>query len=136
MENLTIFGDGPLREDLSKILPDSTCFTGYMNGTELKDLFEESSIYLFPAIVTPDGDSDGIPNTIKEALLMELQVITSPIAGIPELENVSFLSDWSKINEVIKDIPKEANIKGRKEIIKNFSPGNCVNKLERILNGS
>jgi len=128
VENLTIFGDGPLKDSLVSLLPTSH-FTGYLDGNQLKDLFEESSVYLFPAIITPEGDSEGISNSIKEAMLMELQVICSPIAGNVEFENVSFLSDWNKINEVICNIPKEANMKGRKEILNNFSPKTCMNKL-------
>jgi len=136
VENLTIFGDGPLKDALKGQLPCTTFFTGHLAGMELKDLFEESSIYLFPAIVTKDGDSDGIPNTVKEAMLMELQVIASPVAGIPELENISTLSNWDSIGRILKDFPREPNTKGRLEIIKNFSPESCINKLEEIINGN
>ena len=131
MENLTIFGDGVLKEELKKNLHCSSIFTGYLDGNQLKDLFEESSIYLFPAIVTPDGDSDGLSNTIKEAMLMELPVICSSVAGNVEFENVVHLNDWSKINEVIKSIPKEPNWKGRQEILKLFDPKIAVKMLEQ-----
>lgn len=129
---ITIFGNGPLQESLRNKLKLAT-FTGYLDGNQLKELFEESSIYLFPAIITPDGDSEGISNTIKEALLMELQVICTPIAGNVEFENVAFLSDWSKegIENAISCLPKEANTKGRTEILKSFSPEVCLNKLLR-----
>jgi glycosyltransferase involved in cell wall biosynthesis len=132
---ISIFGDGQLKDQLQEMLGSKVQMLGYLNGNELKDLFEESSIYLFPAIVTPDKDSDGIPNTVKEAMLMELQIISSPIAGIPELENISLLSDWSKesIEKAISCLPKEPNTKGRVEILKNFSPEICVNKLIKII---
>jgi len=129
---VTIFGDGPLKESLRKELKLAT-FTGYLNGNQLKDLFEESSVYLLPAIITPDGDSDGLPNTIKEAMLMELPVIASPIAGIPELENISTLNNWDSIGRILKDFPREPNKKGRVEILKNFSPKVCVDKLIKII---
>jgi len=73
--------------------------------------------------------SEGIPNTIKEALLMEMQVVARPIAGIPEFENISLLSDWDRINQVILDLPRELNSKGRREILNNFSPMHCIEKL-------
>lgn len=128
VENLTIFGNGQLMEDLKQKL-EGVRFTGYLSSEELKDLFEKSSIYLFPAIVTPDNDSDGIPNTIKEAMLMELQVIASPIAGIPEIENISLLSDWTNINELLDDNIKQRNWKGKQEILRIYSPEICANKL-------
>jgi len=132
VENLTIFGDGPLEEYLKCTLKHMS-FTGHLSGEELKDLFEKSRIYLFPAIVTPDGDSDGIPNTIKEAMLMKLHVIASPVAGIPELENITLLSDWSKINEVLETIPKTANWKGEREIRNIYDPKVTINMLLKAI---
>jgi len=135
VENLTIFGDGPLIDKLGQELGASTKFTGYMGAQSLKELFEEASIYLFPAIVMPDGDSEGISNTIKESMLMELQVICTPIAGNTEFENIAFLSDWSKesVERAINSVSKEPNTKGRAEILKTFSPEICVNKLLKAI---
>ena len=76
-----------------------------------------------------DGDSDGISNTIKEAMLMELPVICTSIAGNQELENVEFLNDWSNINEIIENNNRERNWKGRQEILKTYSPDTCVKRL-------
>lgn len=128
IENLTIFGDGLLRSELYTALPKVE-FTGWLDGYRLKNLMEESKLYLHPSIVTPDGDKDGIPNTIKEALLMQLQVIASPIAGIPEIENITLCNDWSRVKDLIKDIPREPNRKGEKEIRNLYDPKLCVNKL-------
>jgi len=131
VENLTIFGDGPLRETLGHKLHNGVAFTGFLSGNELKDLFEESSIYLFPAIITPDGDSDGIANTVKEAMLMEVPVITSSVAGMRELENVIHINDWTKINDILSDESiYQKNWKGRQEILKTYSPKVTVNMLE------
>jgi len=128
VDNLTIFGDGPLMEELKKKLPKAT-FVGHLEGGELRELMDKSWLFLHPSIVTPDGDQDGIPNTLKEAMLMRLQVIASPIAGIPELENIYLLSDWNNINEVIKGMPRHPNYKGEKEIRNLYSPKSCVDRL-------
>lgn len=128
VENLTIFGNGPLREKLERILPDSTTFTGYLDGKELKQLYEEASIYLFSGIVTPDGDSDGISNTIKEAQLMQLPVISSPVAGNVEFKTIRFLTNWNRINELLKQ-PRVANKKGDLAMRQIYSPKSCVDKL-------
>ena len=108
-------------------------FLGQLEGESLHRAYEDAWVFLNPSVVTPDGDSDGIPNTIKEAMLMELQVISSPVAGIPELENISLLSDWTRIGEVLKDLPKEPNIKGRSEILKIYSPEICIDRLLRAI---
>ena len=134
--NLTIFGDSPNLEYRNKLASRApTCwFCGYKNGEELRDLFEDSYLYLFPARIVNDGNRDGIPNTIKEALLMGLQVIASPITGIKEMEGVTFTEDWENVEDLISSIPKEFNRKGRQYILDNFSPEICIDKLERVIN--
>lgn len=134
VSNLTIFGDGPLRNELEDIAfrwSDnlSTEFTGWLDGKQLKELMEDSWLFLCPSIVTPNGDSEGIPNTVKEAMLMKLHVIASPIAGIPELENIILLDNWDNIHSCIDSIPRQANFKGEQEIRNIYSPKHCVNLL-------
>jgi len=130
VDNLTVFGDGELMPHLKSLNP-TTKFTGYLNGEELKDLFEEGWLYLFPAVVDEFGDREGVSNTIKEAMLMELQILTTTVGGNAELDNVYFLDDWNKksIENAIDAIPREPNVKGREEIIKKYSPKVCVDKL-------
>jgi len=125
---LTIFGDGPLKQQLQYLNP-TTMFTGHLTGESLKNLMEESWLYLYPAIVDSSGDSDGIPNTVKEAMYMGLQVIASPVAGLPELENISLLDNWSKINEVISTMPRKFNYKGKREISNLYTPEICTRML-------
>lgn len=131
---IKVFGDGPLKEELMHTYPNNS-YLGHLNGKKLKALFEKSSIYFFPAIVMPDGDSDGIANTVKESLLMELQCISSSVAGMSEIENIMILDDWSKrgIKDVIECIPKKANCEGRKEILEKFSPDVCIDKLLKTI---
>jgi len=129
IDNLRIFGDGPLRDELQRMMPNVE-FLGELNTTKLKNAYERSSLYLFPAVITNDGDSDGIANTVKEAMLMELPVITSSVAGMKELENVIHLDDWSKIGEILDDDKVfQNNLKGKEEILKTYSPNICVDML-------
>jgi len=142
--DLYIFGDGPLRTRLVCRLPKVN-FVGWLEGEELRDLMEDSWLFLNPSIETEDGDKEGIPNTLKEALLMELHVISSPIAGIPELKHVNLVKDWSDIyiNGYIKDLEKinqgytfykfRGNLEGKEEIRNIYSPENCVNKLLEMI---
>jgi len=130
LKHLTIFGEGPLINHL-RLMNMNVKFTGYLNGEELRDLMDEAWIFLHPAIETPDGDREGISNLVKEALLMRLQVICSPVGGLPELENVMLFDDWDNIEECIKTVPKQPNYKGEKEIRHLYNPTTCVNMLLR-----
>jgi glycosyltransferase involved in cell wall biosynthesis len=41
-------------------------------------------MYVLPCIVTPNGDRDGIPLTLQEAMACQTLISTN-VAGIPEL---------------------------------------------------
>jgi len=131
VDNLQVFGDSKDIEyiDYLKSLNTTTNFVGHLSGTDLRDFYDDGWLYIFPARIVEDGNRDGIPNTLKEAMLMELQILASPVAGIPELENITLFSDWKNVNECIKTMPREPNKKGRREILNNFSPKSCIGRL-------
>lgn len=131
MSNLHVFGDGPLRYELQNMNRNNH-FVGHLDGEELKRFYEGAWLYLFPSEITPDGNRDGLAGTLKEAMLMELQVIASPNTANAELENVTIYSDWKNISNCISDMPREPNKKGRKEILNTYSPKSCI---ERLLKG-
>jgi len=128
VKNLTVFGDGPLIDYLRSINPKVE-FTGWLHSKDLKDLMEESCLFLNPSIIDANGDRDGIPNTIKEAMLMKLQVISSPISGIPELKNIHLLEDWNDIEDYIEKIDLIPNHEGAKEIYEKYNPKKCIDML-------
>lgn len=130
---ITCFGDGPLTPKLKEIGTRAE-FTGYINSLDLRNLMEDSYLYIFPGIQTPDKDMDGQPTTVKEALCMGLNVITTPIAGTRDLKHVQFCeANPDKIRQLIDDTPKVRNTGAEKYIREEFSPKSFVDKvLEEI----
>jgi glycosyltransferase involved in cell wall biosynthesis len=48
------------------------------------DKYREATIFALPCVTGPDGDRDGIPNVILEAMAMRLPVVSTRHSGIPE----------------------------------------------------
>jgi glycosyltransferase involved in cell wall biosynthesis len=58
---------------------------GVLTQDALVAEYRRSSVFALPCRVMDDGDRDGIPNVLMEALVCGLPVVTTPISGIPEL---------------------------------------------------
>ncbi|MDX2041602.1 MAG: glycosyltransferase [Acidobacteriota bacterium] len=52
---------------------------------ELKSIYQQATVFALPCLVTDNGDRDGIPNVMVEAMAMKLPVVSTDISGIPEL---------------------------------------------------
>ncbi len=56
-----------------------------MTHAQLIDLYRRASLFVLSPRIAEDGDRDGIPNVIAEAMAVGVPVIASDISGIPEL---------------------------------------------------
>src|SRR5256714_215118 len=66
-------------------LNDAVQLAGKMTQDELIDLYRSASVFALPCQVASDGDRDGIPNVLLEAMAMELAVVSTSVSGIPEV---------------------------------------------------
>jgi glycosyltransferase involved in cell wall biosynthesis len=85
-----IYGGGPLHDDLATLieqlnLADCVTLAGECSQTELIPIFQRAAIFALASFVTDDNDRDGIPNVLVEAMACGLPVVSTAVAGIPEL---------------------------------------------------
>ena len=85
-----IIGGGPQRVDMQRLvrshrLESVVSLRRRCTHVEVRQALAESEVFALPCVVAPDGDRDMLPNSIKEAMSMQLPVVTSNISGIDEL---------------------------------------------------
>jgi colanic acid/amylovoran biosynthesis glycosyltransferase len=85
-----IVGEGPLRQELQQQvdkwdLGDHVLLCGALPEEEVIQEYEQAYLFSLPAVLGKDGDRDGIPNVILEAMAMELPVVSTRHSGIPEV---------------------------------------------------
>ncbi len=85
-----IIGDGAEREklhNLKTVLGLDGCveMLGYCSLAELKDWYYRAAMLVMPSVVSPRGETDGLPTVIIEALASGLPVVGTETAAIPEI---------------------------------------------------
>lgn len=85
-----IVGDGPLRASLEDLvessgLSDRVEFLGWRTGREVSELMAEADLFVAPSVTARDGDMEGMPLVITEAMATGLPTIGSRHSGIPEV---------------------------------------------------
>ena len=85
-----IIGYGPMQGALEAAicreqLQGHIQLVGKMTREGIREWYERASIFVLPCQIAEDGDRDGIPNVLVEAMGMGLPVISTAVASIPEL---------------------------------------------------
>jgi glycosyltransferase involved in cell wall biosynthesis len=85
-----IYGDGPLGGPLERWIEEhgmsgEVRLMGDITQQELISIYQTANLFILTPVQTEDGDRDGIPNVLLEAMAVGLPVITTAVAGIPEL---------------------------------------------------
>lgn len=147
-----IVGSGPLENELKEVvkslnLENSVKFLGSLDGDSLMNELNRATIFILPSVRAKNGDMDGIPVSLMEAMYLQIPTISTTISGIPELiENrkEGFLAEQKNIEQLANamnffledcDLRIKMGENGRKKIEKEFNIHKEIEKLLKIWKG-
>uniref|UniRef100_UPI0039C23CFD glycosyltransferase n=1 Tax=Escherichia coli TaxID=562 RepID=UPI0039C23CFD len=146
----TIIGYGELLDELNKMIIDldlksKVDIIGFQPQSIVKKMLSNSDVFLLPSVTASNGDMEGIPVALMEAMATGLPVISSYHSGIPELIQNDY-SGWlcqegnsqEIANCIIKLIEDKVEINdieknARNHIELNFNQDNEYNKMATML---
>ncbi|GJL63795.1 MAG: hypothetical protein NPIRA04_24490 [Nitrospirales bacterium] len=144
----TIVGEGPEKQAYEKLICElhipNICFTGYLPNSQVCQLLQSQTVFVLPSIIHCNGHSDILANVIKEAMAMQLPVVTSDIRGVDELvidevngllvppDNCEAIAD--AIERIFKnpDLGRKMGQQGRIKVEQEFNIKTEVRKIEKI----
>lgn len=130
---LVLAGSGHLLEEMKKLavalnIQDRVDFPGPVSPEQARILFQQAHAFIHPSITAANGDQEGIPTVMMEAMAMDLPVISTLHSGIPEL--VTHGENGILVNE--KDVDELGN--AIRSILEMKIPGRNREKIMREYN--
>lgn len=141
-----VVGDGSLHRRLERQirrsgLQDRFVLKGACSQPEILRLYARSTVLAVPSVVARQGDRDGLPNVIIEAMAMELPVVGTSVSAIPELvcdgrngylvppRHAALLAD--RLAAVLQDPDRRCAMgkAGRREVLEAFDISRNIDKL-------
>jgi colanic acid/amylovoran biosynthesis glycosyltransferase len=145
-----IIGGGELKEELiqqvkDKGLSQRVDFFGAKSSDEIQAEFANADIFILPCKMTSNGDMDGIPVVLMEAIANTVPVISTRLSGIPELvingktgllaepNNPSSLVDQMELLITKSELREKLTNQALKHLINEFLLEENVTKLANLM---
>ena len=140
-----IAGEGPMLEELTRLASElgvggKVKFTGFLSQADLRKLYDESHVFLHPSELGADGNQEGVPNSMLEAMATGMPVLATRHGGIPEaVESSGILvaeGDEEALAQAMRDLALNPeryagmSAAARREVSAKFELGAQVRALE------
>jgi glycosyltransferase involved in cell wall biosynthesis len=145
-----VLGEGPLLDELvelarSRGVGDRVRFRGACPPGAVSEAYARCSLFAMPCRIASDGDRDGLPTTLLEAMARGLPVVTSDVIGIPELvrheENGLLVppDDPEALAAAVTALRRDEGLaarlgaEARRTIERAYRPSQCAEEVRRWL---
>lgn len=145
-----VIGDGSERENLDNLkknlgLDGCVEMLGYRTLEELRDWYCRATLLVMPSVVSPTGETDGLPTVVIEALASGLPVVGTETAAIPEIiqDGVNGflvetnapepLADQVQVLLERPDLREKFGCEGRRRVEQDFNLDRKVEKLRDLI---
>ena len=150
--SLQIYGDGPLHDELVALrdelgLGDRVELLGARDSDEIVKALADADAFVLTPTNMEDGDRDGIPNVLVEAMACGLPVVTTTAGGITELvaDEVNGLlcatDDVTSIAQAVGRIVADPELRarlgaaGRRTVEADYDVNTAAARLEALYSG-
>jgi colanic acid/amylovoran biosynthesis glycosyltransferase len=120
--SLTVVGEGPEREGLESLARElgvaaRVQLAGRQGEGEVRALLDRAAVFALTCTIARDGDRDGIPVSLMEAMARGVPVITSRVSAIPELvEGVGLLTEPGDVAAIASALDQLRDASVREEL--------------------
>ena len=123
--NLTIVGAGPMENEIRNFISQQKINNVNINkavsfGSKAHiDYLKNADIFVHPSVTSKNGDKEGIPGAVVEAMASGLPVISTFHAGIPYVLNHNetglLVNEWDvdQLSRYIIELANDNNLKSR-----------------------
>jgi colanic acid/amylovoran biosynthesis glycosyltransferase len=144
-----VIGDGPMRHELEIAARDlgiagRVCFLGPLPQDAVIAQLCSADIFLAPSVTAKDGDIEGIPVVLMEAMACRLPVVSTRHSAIPELvadgisgflvgeHDVDGLADRLARLTENPDLRRRMGVAGREAVAREFAVSTLNRRLEEM----
>ena len=142
---VVIGGYGDLQGDLERLASEldvSVEFPGLLNETEVATLMNSAQVFCLPCRTDDQGNRDGLPVAIMEAIACGCKIVTTPLSGfvdgqyaaVKQVEPEDADAIYATVSQLLAEPPSQIDLANSRDLLlERHGPGSGSRTIERVL---